>query len=213
MASRLTTSAAHLTVTAEAQTIEDRLTTLAGGSREEGAPAPTFDETAAAEFASIDEALATIRVPYDEWEVLYRQRLQVERDLRAGAMAGEAVLGAGTPGTGGASEAFATVGKLLRDGAAAFIDAATDDSTKEALDKVVGPRWRLAATAADVALVAARAAVGQKDVEDANAAPDAGEPAAFGAPEADDEDTATETDRGSAPDDSATVKAGTPAAR
>ena len=35
MASRLTTSAAHLTVTAEAQAIEDRLTTLAGGSRDE----------------------------------------------------------------------------------------------------------------------------------------------------------------------------------
>ena len=35
IASRLTTSAAHLTVTAEAQAIEDRLTTLAGGTRDE----------------------------------------------------------------------------------------------------------------------------------------------------------------------------------
>ena len=37
----------------------------------------------AGEFASIDEALAKAPVPYEEWEVLYRQRLQVERDLRA----------------------------------------------------------------------------------------------------------------------------------
>ena len=32
--------------------------------------------------------------------MLYRQRLQVERDLRAGAMAGDAVVGAETPGVG-----------------------------------------------------------------------------------------------------------------
>ena len=177
MASRLTTSAAHLTVTAEAQAIEDRLTTLAGGSREEGAPAPTFDDAAAAEFASIDEALATIHIPYDEWEVLYRQRLQVERDLRAGAMAGEAVLGAETPGLGGPSEALATVGRVLREGAAALIGAATDDSTVDALDKLAGPRWRVAAQAADVALVAARAAVSQRDADDAGAGAAAGEPA------------------------------------
>ena len=135
-----------------------------------GAPAPTFDEAAAAEFASIDEALATIRIPYDEWEVLYRQRLQVERDLRAGAMAGEAVLGAETPGLGGPSEALATVGRVLREGAAALIGAATDDSTVDALDKLAGPRWRVAAQAADVALVAARAAVSQREAEDAGAA-------------------------------------------
>ena len=40
MASRLTTSAAHLTVTAEAQAIEDRLTTLAGGRAKRGPPRP-----------------------------------------------------------------------------------------------------------------------------------------------------------------------------
>ena len=183
MASRLTTSAAHLTVTAEAQAIEDRLTTLAGGSREEGAPAPTFDDAAAVEFASIDEALATIRIPYDEWEVLYRQRLQVERDLRAGAMAGEAVLGAETPGVGGPSEALATVGRVLREGAAALIGAATDDSTVDALDKLAGPRGRVAAQAADVALVAARAAVSQRDADDGEAGAAAGEPAPFRAPD------------------------------
>ena len=99
MASRLTTSAAHLTVSAEAQAIEDRLTRLATAA-DEGRP-PRFDDAAATEFAAIDQELATIRIPYEEWEVLYRQRLQVERDLRAGAMAGEAVLGAETPGADG----------------------------------------------------------------------------------------------------------------
>ena len=89
IASRLTTSAAHLTVSAEAQAVEDRLVALArapNGDHQEGR---TFDEATAAEFAALDEVLATIVIPYEEWEVLYRERLQVERDLRAMAMAGE----------------------------------------------------------------------------------------------------------------------------
>jgi len=194
MASRLTTSAAHLTVTAEAQAIEDRLTALAKGSGDVDHP-PRFDDPAAAEFAAIDEALATIRIPYEEWEVLYRQRLQVERDLRAGAMAGEAVLGAETPGVGGPQDVLATVGRLFRQGASAFIEAATDDETVEALDKLAGPRWKLAAQAADVALVAARAAVRGTDEPDANGEAEAaaGEPAPFrptaGADEGDTDDT------------------------
>ena len=181
MASRLTTSAAHLTVRAEAQAIEDRLTALATGSGDPDDP-PRFDEAAAAEFAAIDEALATIRVPYEEWEVLYRQRLQVERDLRAGAMAGEAVLGAETPGVGGPVEALASVARILRQGAAALVEAATDDETVEALDKLAGPRWRVAAQAADVALVAARAAVRGADGKDGEAEAAAGEPAPFRRP-------------------------------
>jgi hypothetical protein len=51
------------------------------------------------------------------------------------------------------------VGRILRQGAAALIDVATDESTVAALDRLAGPRWRLAAQAADVAVVAARAAV------------------------------------------------------
>lgn len=194
MASRLTTSAAHLTVTAEAQAIEDRLTALAHGS--EGADHPArFDEAAAAEFAAIDEALATIRVPYEEWEVLYRQRLQVERDLRAGAMVGEAVLGADTPGLDGPGETIASVARLLRQGASALIDAATDESTVEALDKLAGPRWRLAAQAADVALVAARAAVRGAEEPNSDGGPAAGEPAPFATTAEDDE---TEAKNGTA---------------
>ena len=73
-------------------------------------------------------------------------------------MAGEAVLGAEQP-DGDGEPALASIGRILRQGAAAFIEAATDESTIEALDKLAGPRWRVAAQAADVAVVAARAAV------------------------------------------------------
>ncbi|MDP9483833.1 MAG: hypothetical protein M3P84_11515, partial [Chloroflexota bacterium] len=69
-ASRLTTAAAHLTVSAEGQAIEDRLTELARH------PESALADPRAA-FVPIDEQLSTIRIPYEEWEVLYRQRLQV----------------------------------------------------------------------------------------------------------------------------------------
>ena len=82
---------------------------------------------------------------------------------------------------------------MLRQGASALIEAATDDETVEALDKLAGPRWRLAAQAADVALVAARAAVrgaDGKDEDGAEAEVEAGEPAPFRRTvEADDERT------------------------
>jgi len=41
-------------------------------------------------------------VPFDEWETLYRQRLQVERDLLAAAM-GDAPGPPGAPGASGTS--------------------------------------------------------------------------------------------------------------
>ena len=151
MASRLTTSAAHLTISAEAQAIEDRLTRLAtrpGGAADQPAP---FDDVARREFAEIDEALARIEIPYDEWEVLYRQRLQVERDLRAGAMAGEAVLGAPQPDAdsnplAGPLATLARVGRLVRTGATAVVEAAGDPETVETLDKIGGRSggWRCA---------------------------------------------------------------------
>ena len=106
MASRMTTTAAHLTVSAESQAIEDRLTKLATASATPP-ERPRFDDDAAAAFEAIDGSLATLVVPYDEREVLYRQRLQVERDLRAGAMAGEAIIGTATPGAEGIQTAAA----------------------------------------------------------------------------------------------------------
>ena len=158
MASRLTTSAAHLTVSAEAQASRTA-SRLSRAPMRAGSAVPASTMAAATEFAAIDAQLATINIPYEEWEVLYRQRLQVERDLRAGAMAGEAILGAAEPAGSGPGEAIATVGRILRQGTSAILDAVTDDSTIEALDRLAGPRWRLAAQAADVAVVVARGAV------------------------------------------------------
>ena len=44
-----------------------------------------------AELAWIDEELATLEIDADEWEVLYRIRLQVERDLLTGRPVGTAL--------------------------------------------------------------------------------------------------------------------------
>ena len=150
MASRLTTSAAHLTVSAEAQAIEDRLTALATGSAQPP-ERPPFDDAAAADLRGDRHLLATLVVPYDEWEVLYRQRLQVERDLRAGAMAGEAILGADTPGVAGIQTAAV---KAIREGADLVLDAATDERTTKALDRLAGTELRLGVLVAATAVSA-----------------------------------------------------------
>ena len=93
IASRLVATAAWMTTSAEAQEIEARLERLAAARTAGGAPgAAAADDSdaapvdVAAELRSIDEALAVLAVPHDEWEVLYRQRLQVERDLLAGSL-------------------------------------------------------------------------------------------------------------------------------
>jgi hypothetical protein len=96
IASRLTATAAHLTTSKEAQAVEDRIEALArrepttGGAMDLPADVP-------AALRAIDESLATLDVDYDEWEVLYRMRLQVERDLRIGSPVGEAAPGAPQP--------------------------------------------------------------------------------------------------------------------
>lgn len=150
MASRLTTSAAHLTVSAETQAIEDRLAALMRSpDPAEDRPA-RFDPAAATELESIDVELAMLNVPHDEWEVLYRQRLQVERDLRAGAMTDEAVLGASDAGTSTAdhdsmADVVDTAGALVHAGVAAVAEVAVDDETAKALDRAAGPEWRWAA--------------------------------------------------------------------
>jgi hypothetical protein len=86
IASRLVGTAAYLTTSAEAQRVEDRLEKLAHAGR----PGQEAD----AELAAIDKVLATIEVPYEEWETLYRMRLQVERDLLAGNHPGTTFPGA-----------------------------------------------------------------------------------------------------------------------
>ena len=173
MASRLTTSAAHLTVSAEAQAIEDRLAGLARPAFETPDVARRFDDAAAAELTAIDDQLAKIEIPYEEWEVVYRQRLQVERDLRAGAMAGDAVLGAQTPGVKheSAMGTLAELGRLVRSGAGVVLEAAADERTGQMIDRMAGPQWRWAARAASVAATAAKEAVRARDDDEEPAIP------------------------------------------
>jgi hypothetical protein len=84
--SRLATTSAHLTTSAEAQELEDGLGRLAepGGLR---------GPDVATAFAAIDAQLLDLAVPTDEWDILYRMRLQLERDLLVGADPGTAFPG------------------------------------------------------------------------------------------------------------------------
>ena len=110
IASRLTGTAAWMTTSAEAQEIEARLERLSSADTPGGEPGggdgrtPAAARTnAAAELAAVDAALATVEVSHEEWEVLYRQRLQVERDLLAGAGAGVSFPGADPAKVGAAA--------------------------------------------------------------------------------------------------------------
>jgi hypothetical protein len=165
MASRLTTSAAHLTVSAETQAVEDRLAALMHSPNLAADRPARFDAAAATELESIDLELATLDVPYDEWEVLYRQRLQVERDLRAGAMADEAVLGASEVGTSTAGQDAAAAavdkaGDLVRAGVTAVVEVASDEETAKALDRAAGTEWRWAARIVTIVSALARGLIG-----------------------------------------------------
>lgn len=73
ISSRLTFTEAYLTSTEEAQDIEDRLARIARADVPIGA--------ARAELDAVDQQLASIVLPHEEWEVLYRVRQQVERNL------------------------------------------------------------------------------------------------------------------------------------
>jgi hypothetical protein len=74
--SRLVTADAHLTTSKEAQAVEDHIRRIARAN------------AGAASFDRIDADLLELDVPTDEWDVLYRTRLQVERDLLAGRQPG-----------------------------------------------------------------------------------------------------------------------------
>jgi hypothetical protein len=78
IASRMTFTAAYLTATKEGQRIEDRLLALASGPPDE----------AALGLQEVDMRLATLVIAEEEWEVLYRERLQIERDLLRDAQSG-----------------------------------------------------------------------------------------------------------------------------
>jgi hypothetical protein len=83
--SRLTTSAAHLTTSEEAQRIEDAIAKVAAS---DGALRARLGAPAQAHMDDIDEKLVSAPIPTDEWDILYRIRLQVERDLLIGSRPG-----------------------------------------------------------------------------------------------------------------------------
>lgn len=88
--SRLATTSAHLTTSAEAQKIEDRLGRMA---RRDGDSDRAPRAGGRAAFEEIDKQLLDLAVPTDEWDILYRMRLQIERDLLAGSTPGTAFPG------------------------------------------------------------------------------------------------------------------------
>jgi hypothetical protein len=73
IAAKLIESPAYLTASAEAEKIEDKL----------GALLKADAATAELRLTEIDGEIARLAVPFDEWETVYRQRLQVERNLLA----------------------------------------------------------------------------------------------------------------------------------
>jgi hypothetical protein len=87
--SRLATASAHLTTSKEAQEVEDRLAKLARPGGAGGA----VSRAARAELEALDETLLDLEVATDEWDILYRIRLQIERDLLIGAKPGTAFPG------------------------------------------------------------------------------------------------------------------------
>jgi hypothetical protein len=93
IATRVTFTAAYMTTARESQQVEDVLLAIS----EDRAPGGAL--------AAVDDRLARLTIPHDEWEVLYRQRLQVERDLRERQSAQRGGVGLGP---------LAVVGRLLR---------------------------------------------------------------------------------------------------
>ena len=81
IASRLTDTPAYMTTSAEAQHVEDLIRDAAGDGHDRDL---TSIHSRVARLRALDILLARLTVPVDEWETVYRQRLQVERDLLVG---------------------------------------------------------------------------------------------------------------------------------
>jgi hypothetical protein len=74
IASELTHAPAYLTTSGDAQRVEDRIRSVADRAAIDGA----------VDLTEIDASIARLTVPFDEWETVYRERLQVERDVLTG---------------------------------------------------------------------------------------------------------------------------------
>jgi hypothetical protein len=74
IATLLTHAPAYMTMSPESQKLEDEI---------EAVVRPGAEASAPLRLQAIDRQLARLTVPFDEWETVYRERLQVERDLLA----------------------------------------------------------------------------------------------------------------------------------
>ena len=97
IATELTTAPAYMTTSQEAQNFEDEMEKL-GPDAWRDRPAELVEH-----LRSLDKRLAELVIPYEEWETLYRMRLQLERDAVTGG-AGSALLSP-SEGAGGTDEA------------------------------------------------------------------------------------------------------------
>ena len=75
----LTEAPAYMTTSAEAQKFEDEMEKLGPGAAE------TQPANLVRHVRSLDPQLAKLAIPFEEWETLYRMRLQLERDALADA--------------------------------------------------------------------------------------------------------------------------------
>ena len=136
IATRLTSTAASMTTSAEAQAVEamlERLTRARVAGAEPG-PAGVVDmASSASTLEAVDRQLAILDIDHDEWEILYRQRLQVERDLLAGRR----------PGSVASTDPTSPLG------------ARVDAAQARAVESGRGPRWSDAIAGAGFVLIAA----------------------------------------------------------
>ena len=104
IAVQLTRSPAYMTASAESERIEDELRRWAETPSTSGSAQLALRGE---RLADIDRRIARLTVPFDEWETVYRERLQVERDAladelrlrnRTEAVVGEPNAGARAPG-------------------------------------------------------------------------------------------------------------------
>ena len=77
IAAQLTDSPAYLTTSAESERIEDEIKAIAAATDHGGVGGLTV------RIQALDRQIARLMVPFDEWETVYRERLQIERDLLA----------------------------------------------------------------------------------------------------------------------------------
>ncbi len=83
----ISSSDAYLTTSAEAHDVEDRLKRITADAQDQ--QASRKEEPV---LAAIDETLLALDIPNEEWDILYRLRLQAERDLLRRALGGTAVI-------------------------------------------------------------------------------------------------------------------------